>query len=203
MCITDNLNIVMERIMSNKLKYIFTMFLILLISCFSCKENSSDKVSAKNGDESVRWEKISEGLKNAELQKKPVLMFFYTEWCIYCKKMNSEVFSDPEISRYMNENFISMRINPEKDSETIELMGQKIPPAKLMSYTGSNGFPTTLFLTDKKKPLTTIPGFVEKGTFLSILKYLKEECYENKVSLDDYIKNPDLCRAKKISSLPQ
>jgi len=191
----------MEETMSNKIKYIFTMFLILLISCFSCKENSNDKVSAKNSDAAVRWEKISGGLENAKIQKKPVLMFFYTEWCIYCKKMDSEVFSDPEVSRYMNENFISMRVNPEKDNETIELMGQKIPPSKLMAYTGSNGFPTTLFLDNKKKPVTTIPGFVEKETFLSILKYLKEECYENKVSLDDYIKNPELCRAKKISLL--
>lgn len=187
--------------MSNKIKYIFTLFLILLISCFSCKENSNDKAAAKSGDVIVKWEKISAGIENARIQKKPILMFFYTEWCVYCKKMDSEVFSDPEISRYMNENFISMRVNPEKDNETIEMMGEKIPPAKLMAYTGSNGFPTTLFLSDNKKPVTTVPGYVEKETFLSILKYLKEECYKNKVSLDDFIKNPDLCRAKKISSL--
>jgi thioredoxin-related protein len=186
-----------EKIMSNKIKYIFTMFLILFISFFSCKENSNDKVSAKDGSSSVRWENTTTGLESAKIQKKPVLMFFYTEWCIYCKKMDSEIFSDPEISRYMNENFISMRLNPEKDKETIEIMGEKITPSKLMAYTGSNGFPTTLFLNNKKKPVTTLPGFIEKQTFLSILKYLKEECYESKVSLDDYIKNPEVCRSKK------
>jgi len=180
-----------------RLKYISVMLLILLMSCFSCKENSNDKVSAKDGGEQIRWEQTSAGMENAGIQKKPVLMFFYADWCIYCKKMDSEVFSDPEISRFMNENFVSVRVNPEKDSETIEIMGEKVTPSKLMSYTGSNGFPTTLFLNNKKKPITTIPGFIEKKTFLSILRYLKDECYENKVSLDDYIKNPAVCRAKK------
>jgi len=57
-----------------------------------------------------------------------------------------------------------------------------------------------LFLNNKKKPVTTIPGYIEKGTFLPMLKYLKAECYENKISFDNYIKNPDLCKAKKPNS---
>lgn len=187
-----------DRKMQKKIKYTITMFLILLISCFSCKENSSDSVSAKNENAAVRWEKMSAGIQNTGSVKKPVLMFFYTEWCIYCKKMDSEVFSDPEISQYLNENFVSMRVNPEKESGSIEIMGEKVTPSKLMAYAGANGFPTTLFLDDEKKPVTTIPGFVEKKAFLSILKYLKEECYQDKISLGDYIKNPEICRAKKI-----
>ena len=190
----------MEKTMSFKIKYIFTMFLILFICSFSCKDSGKDKVSAQNEKINVRWEKISTGLETARVQEKPVLMFFYTEWCIYCKKMDSEVFSDSEISQYINENFISMRINPEKDKDTLEIMGEKVPPAKLMAYTGSNGFPTTLFLNNKKKPITTVPGFVEKHTFLSMLKYLRGECYESKIPFDTYLKNPDVCKAKKIKS---
>lgn len=183
--------------MFKKSGYILVMLIVLIISFFSCKDNRNDKESAKNDDITIRWENFKDGFENAKIQKKPILMFFYTDWCIYCKKMNSEVFSDSEVSHYMNENFTSIRINPEKDNETIEIMGENVTPAKLMSYTGSNGFPTTLFLDYNRKPITTIPGFIEKKTFLSILKYLKEECYEHKVSLDDYIKNPELCRAKK------
>ncbi len=183
--------------MSARLKNLLSVALILTITCFSCNENGDNKVSAQNKETPVKWEKISSGLKNAKLQKKPVLIFFYTDWCIYCKKMNSEIFSDPDISQYMNENFYNMRVNPEKDRETFEIMGEKVTPAKMMAYTGSNGFPTILFLDNQSKPVTTLPGFIEKKVFISVLKYMKGECYESKISLDDYIKNPDLCKAKK------
>lgn len=182
--------------MYKQTKYIAGIIMILLFVFFSCKENSGSNSPALTDGRAVNWIKISDGLEKAESEKKPALIFFYTDWCIYCKKMNSEIFSDPEIYSYMNDNFISMRVNPEKDSDTIEIMGEKITSSKLMSYTGSNGFPTTLFFNSKKKPVTTIPGFLEKKTFLSILKYLKDECYESRISLDDYIKNPDVCKKR-------
>lgn len=66
-----------------------------------------------------------------------------------------------------------------------------------MSKIGARGFPTTFFFNSKKKPVTTLPGFVDRKTFLSLLKYLKGECYDEKISFDNYMKNPDICRAKK------
>jgi thioredoxin-related protein len=191
-------NIKIEEInpMMHKFKYIPALILILAISSFSCGENSKNNGSAGNVNKEIKWEKISEGLKNAKELKKPVLIYFYTDWCIYCKKMDSEVFNDPEISEYMNENYISMRVNPEKEGELVEIMNEKITPAQLMAYTGSKGFPATLVLDEEKKPVTTLPGFIEKKTFLPILKFLNEKCYQKKISLDDYIINPELCRAK-------
>lgn len=183
--------------MSKYTRYIYTAFLFVLLNNFSCKDNSNDKISAQNIETGIKWEKINAGMSNIKKLNKPALMFFYTDWCIYCTKMNSEVFSDPEISQYLNENFVSIKVNPEKDNETVEIMGEKISPSKLMSYTGSTGFPTTLFWDRNKKPVTTVPGFIEKKTFLQILKYLKEECYESNISLNDYINKPDLCRIKK------
>jgi thioredoxin-related protein len=179
-----------------KIRYFFTILLILFFSNFSCKENNNEKVTARGMESATKWEKLNTGLENIKKLKKPAMMFFYTDWCVYCKKMNSEVFSDPEVSLYLNENFISIRVNPEKENDTIEVMGDKITASKLMELTGSNGFPTTLFWDKTKKPVTTVPGFIEKEKFLQILKYLKDECYENKISINDYMKNPDLCRKK-------
>lgn len=178
-------------------RYIYTAFLFILLNFFSCKDNSSDNISAQNIDSGIKWEKINTGLENIKKLKKPAFMFFYTEWCIYCTKMNSEVFGDREVSQYLNDNFISIRVNPEKDTETVEIMGEKISPSKLMAYTGSTGFPTMLFWDRNKRPVTTVPGFIEKQKFLQILKYLKDECYESNISINDYMKNPELCRNKK------
>lgn len=182
--------------MTVKMKYIIPA--LIFISIFSCKQSSSDNSQLQSTAKHVTWSSLSDGLKNAELQKKPAVIFFYTEWCIFCKKMDSEVFEDREVLQYMNENFVSIRVNPEKSGETIDIMGEKVSAAKLMSLTGARGFPTLLFFDSKKKPVTTLPGFVEKKTFLNILKYLKNECYESGIKIDDYIKNPEKCSSRKI-----
>ncbi|PKL18292.1 MAG: hypothetical protein CVV49_06825 [Spirochaetae bacterium HGW-Spirochaetae-5] len=184
--------------MHHKLKYTLALILLLAVSSFSCGEKNKEKDSSGGAIKEVKWETISKGLKNAEQLKKPVLIYFYTDWCIYCKKMDSEVFNDSEVSGYMNENYISIRVNPEKESQPIEIMGEKISPAQLMAYTDSSGFPTTLILDEERKPVTTLPGFIEKKTFFPILEFLNEKCYQKKISLDDYIKNPELCRSKKV-----
>jgi thioredoxin-related protein len=163
----------------------------LLISSFSCKESLDDKVAAEGKTLPIKWENISIVFKNKDNIKKPVLIFFYTEWCTYCKKMDREIFSDYETAQYMNENYINIRVNPEKENNKIEVMGKDTTPYELMMHIGANGFPTTLFFDNKMKPITTIPGMPEKKTFLLVLKYLKEELYDKDIPMNDYIKNPD------------
>jgi len=189
--------IMTEKIMPSYTKCLYTIIFFILLNIVSCKENSEEKASAQSISSGIKWEKINTGLENTKKLKKPALIFFYTEWCIYCTKMTSEVFNDPEISQYLNDNFISIKINPEKDNDQVEIMGEKVSPSKLMAYTGSRGFPTTLFWDKNKKPVTAVPGFIEKKTFLQLLKFLKEECYIYNISLKDYMNKPELCKAKK------
>ena len=174
-----------------KMRYIAMMTIFLLAASFSCKEPFNEKIAAKDNSLSVKWENISAVFKNRDNIKKPVLIFFYTEWCTFCKKMDRDIFSDDKISQYMNENFISIRVNPEKENDKIKVMEKDLTPYELMMHIGAQGFPTTLFLNEKTEPLTAIPGYIENKTFLLILKYLKEELYNKKISLDDYIKNSE------------
>ena len=181
--------------MFSKIQSIVTLTIFLLISSFSCKESLDDKVSAEGKSLPIKWENISTVFKNSDDKKnanlkKPILIFFYTEWCIFCKKMDKEIFNDHEVAQYMNDNYINVRVNPEKENNKITIMGKDVTPSELMMHIGANGFPTTLFFDNKMKPLTTIPGYVEKKTFLLVLKYLKEELYDKDISMEDYIKNP-------------
>ena len=178
-----------------KIKYIVIPAVILLISSFSCKEPLDEKLSAKSNDKAIKWESISTVFKGKDNKKtniqNPVLIFFHTEWCIYCKKMDNEVFNDSEIAQYMNDNYINVRVNPEQENSKIELMDKEMTPYELMMHIGAKGFPTMLFFDSKMKPLTAVPGYVERKNFLLILKYLKEELYNKNISMEDFMKNPD------------
>jgi len=166
-----------------------TLFLIFIFVIFSC---SNTNTPGEKGLP-VKWYGVKEGMDLAKKEGKGVIMFFYTDWCIYCKKMDSEVFSDNAVSLFMNDNFINIRVNPEKSSETITIMGQSLPPMKFMAEIGATGFPTTMFWDKNQRPLTVLPGYTDKERFLSILNYIRDDCFTKKISLDDYMVDKSKC----------
>jgi len=63
--------------------------------------------------EQIRWmdfEKLSDTLQT---HPKKVLISFHTEWCTYCKKMNKEVYTDPEIIKIINEDYYAVQFDAE------------------------------------------------------------------------------------------
>lgn len=176
------------------LKKIILFILALFISStiLSC---SGEKNSARNIDLSgnVQWESLSKGLERSKAEGKPLIIYFYTEWCTYCKQMESEIFKDREITDWMNSHYISVKVNPEKETDRITIMGDKITPMELMAYMGGKGFPATVFWDREGKPVTTFPGYMPRETFLPVIKYMFEECYKQDIKLDDYIDGKTSC----------
>ncbi|HOP29322.1 MAG TPA: thioredoxin fold domain-containing protein [Spirochaetota bacterium] len=171
------------------------IILNLIFIVFSCS-NSSTHGEKNSVQMPVKWYGITEGMNKAEKEGKSIIMYFYTDWCVYCKKMESQIFSDPDISAFMNEKYVSIRINPERDRETIAVMGQNLTPSQFMGQIGASGFPTTMFWDKKQKPLTVLPGYTEKETFLSVISYIDDECYSKNIPLDNYIKDKSACGKK-------
>ncbi len=144
------------------LKFAFiTIFIILLsISIF--------------GDELILWEDYKNINEN---QNKYSLIFFYTDWCSYCTKMKNEVFTKEEIAKSMNDNFISVKLNPENDGIVDEI--NKKSAKDLASQYGVSGYPTIVFLDSKGNFITKLPGYAPADVFEIILKYIHTGSYED------------------------
>ncbi len=52
-------------------------------------------------------------LREAKINEKKIFIDVYTKWCGPCKRMDKEVFSDPEVDAYMHEHFIPLKANAE------------------------------------------------------------------------------------------
>jgi len=66
------------------------------------------------GVQFVKSETLMPVLEAAKKENKLVFVDFYTTWCLPCKLMDEEVFSDKEFGNFMNDNFINYKVDAEK-----------------------------------------------------------------------------------------
>ncbi len=78
---------------------------------------------------------LSEAIDKAAAEDKLVFIDFYTTWCLPCKLMDEDVFTDPEFGRYMNEHFVSLKVNAEQGNGV-----------NLASLYAVQAYPTLLFV---------------------------------------------------------
>lgn len=55
---------------------------------------------------------LSEALRVASEQSKPLFLYFYTDWCPYCRQFESGLLSTPELDDYVD-GIVAVRVNPE------------------------------------------------------------------------------------------
>ena len=91
------------------------------------------------------------------LGEKPCLIDFYADWCGFCRKMANTTFKDAALINYLNDNFMPVRVNTDREPQTAG------------SY-GVAGLPTTVFLTEMGEPIFSVPGYIPTLTLMSMLE---------------------------------
>lgn len=92
---------------------------------------------------------LEEAIKKSKEENKPLFIDIYATWCGPCKYLTREVFVDEELGKYMNANFINLKIDGEFDDGDA-----------LMTDFELNAYPTMLFLSPEKELLEKIVGAV-------------------------------------------
>ncbi|GAB4108162.1 MAG: hypothetical protein Kow001_03900 [Acidobacteriota bacterium] len=84
-----------------------------------------------------------------------VLVFLYTDWCGYCRRMDRTTFVDPAVIGEMGEAYVWLRLNAEKDPAGV----------KMQQDFGVSGYPTILILDPEGREIDRIPGFLPPERF--------------------------------------
>jgi len=139
----------------------------------------------------VQWLDFGDGLARARSTRKPIMLTFYTDWCVYCKKLDRETLQDPEVARTLESGFIAIRLDAENEKARLSYRGQSFSYAEFSRHFGVTAFPSIAFLNDKGEPITMVPGFVPAPQFSVFLNYIRRECYLKNVSLKDFTAKGD------------
>jgi thioredoxin-related protein len=139
------------------------------------------------------WMSFREGMELAGKLRKPVVIDFYTSWCRWCKVMDRETFSNEKVASYLNEHFISIRLNAEQTSGSIEFGGREYTPASLARAFKLRGYPSIAYLDNEGGLIFVDPGFKKPAQFMTNLKYVTSGCYRNDVSIEEFRRRGGKC----------
>ncbi len=88
---------------------------------------SGGRAAAESPDPFVRWLNGAPGYKEAaarhERSGTPLWLYFYTDWCGYCRQLNTQVLASPDVDKALNE-VVAVRINPDRGPQEKALAEQ-------------------------------------------------------------------------------
>lgn len=103
------------------------------------------------------WESSLDGaLRRARAENKPVMIFFYTDRCGWCRKMDASTFADARVRETLTR-FVPVRLNAETSGR-----------AEAARF-GVRSFPDIAFLDSSGKQVARLPGYMPPPAFLEEL----------------------------------
>jgi tetratricopeptide (TPR) repeat protein len=105
------------------------------------------------GAQEVRWRQdYNAARKEAADKGLPLVLDFGTQNCYWCRKLDETTFSDPTVTRVMNERFIPLKIDAGRE-------------ASLAAALHISAYPTVVLAGPDGKILGTIEGYQDAGRF--------------------------------------
>ncbi len=134
---------------------------------------------------SVTFKDLREDLGAASEQGKRLAIIIEQRGCIYCRKMHTEVFSDPEIAKLISDHFLVVQYNMFGDEEVTDLNGESLTEKTAVRRWGYVFTPTIVFLPEKAPEgqslkdaaVMVMPGAFGKGTVMDMFQWVREEGY--------------------------
>lgn len=134
----------------------------------------------------VNWYSWSENtLSLAKKLDKPILLSIGYSACHWCHVMERESFENMETAKFMNENFINIKVDREErpDIDSIYMDAVQI-------LTGSGGWPLNVFLTPDAIPFYGGTYFPPKQSYnrpswMDVLKFISEVWKTNPIKAED------------------
>lgn len=128
------------------------------------------------GENGLKWYSFNEGLAEAKKANKKILVDVYTDWCGWCKRMDSQTYANGDVADYLKKRYVVIKLNAESDRK-LTYKNQQYTERELAAAFGIDGYPSTLFLRSDGEAITIYPGFADAKQFKAVLSFIAEDHY--------------------------
>ena len=103
----------------------------------------------------IVWESdMQSALERARNEGKPVLVNFYADWCVWCKRLETTTLKDAKVAWALQNKVVPLSLNVEGDGK------------ELSNEYQVDGLPTIVVLDAGGRELGRIPGYMPPDSFL-------------------------------------
>ena len=138
----------------------------------------------QHAENPVNWYPwCDEAFARAKNEDKPIFLSIGYSTCHWCHVMAEESFEDAEIAEILNRSFISVKVDREERPDV-----DSVYMSVCQAFTGSGGWPTSIFMTAGKKPFFAGTYFpkTSRGNFVGfreLLLFIREAWNESRETL--------------------
>lgn len=151
--------------------------------------------SAERG--TVNWMTLEQALEKSKTEKRKIFVDMYTDWCGWCKHMDSTTFVNASVAKYLNEHFYPVKFNAEQENDIV--FKDKTYKFKKNGSRGYHelaafwlnnrlSFPTMVFLDENQQLIQPVPGYQEASKMEAIINYFGSDSHK-KTPWESYEKN--------------
>lgn len=138
---------------------------------------------------------LREDLAEATAQGKRLLIMIEQRGCIYCTKMQEEVFPDPAIDAMLKNDYFVIQINLFGDVDVADFDGTVLAEKDMAVRWGVMFTPTLIFLPEEvpvdktatQAAVVSMPGAFGKGTTRALLQWVKDHGYDGPEPFQKYL----------------
>jgi len=150
-------------------------------------------ISPSFAQEKIDWISFQEAIEKNKKEPRKIIVDVYTDWCGWCKKMDHTTFENPEIAKYINQNYWAVKFDAE-GNDTIDYKGKtytNTPPVMVggrmrknthplaqMLLNGRMSYPSLVYMDDSSNVIAPIGGYRDAKGIQPFLVYFVENLYK-------------------------
>jgi len=176
--------IIVNEIENSLMKKIALLLLILTATSLSAQD--------------INWISMQKAFNLQETSDNPrkIFVYVYTNWCGPCKLLSGRTFKNPDVIKYINENFYAVKFNAEGndvfDHKGRTFMNPNYKEGKpgrnsqhiFVSALKLKAYPGMAFFDEKSNFIFPITGFHEPRELEVFLKLINSNDYKYTTSMD-------------------
>ena len=110
----------------------------------------------------IQWHTYNDGMARGKFENKRIFIHFWAEWCAACKTMEKNTFSDPDVVAALNEDFIPVKVNADREVTTASMYRVQ-------------ALPDNWFIAANGEIIGNRPGYIPPDQLKTILKLIMSD----------------------------